>query len=190
MKTDLKNSTDESLMKAVQIGELNAFNEIYLRYSDRLLYFLYKMLGQDEATAQDILQEIFITIAEAPDKFDCNKNFKTWVFAIAANRCKNHFRDHKNKFTSLPDNFDHQDVFVDTQNENGLEEMQQRLNMAVQKLHPAYKETFVLRYFEGLTNEEITEILDCPLGTVKSRLHNALKILNQELKEFYSQLNL
>lgn len=172
-------------MNAIQKGDEMAFNEIYIRYSKRILYFLFKMLGQDEATAQDLLQEIFVMIAEKPEKFG-GRNFKAWIFAVASNRCKNYFRDHKNNFTSLTEDEEQPvDEIAFELNETGIKE---KLNEALEQIHPIYKEAFILRYFEGLQNAEIAEVLNCPIGTVKSRLHSALKALNKELKTFYHEL--
>jgi len=173
-------------MIAIRKGDEKAFNELYGRYSQRILYFLYKMLKHDEAAAQDILQEIFIMVAETPEKFDTGKNFKTWIFTVASNRCKNFFRDHKNRFTSLPAEEDQ----VTDQPTFELDEIaiKEKLNESLERIHPVYKEAFILRYFEGLQNDEIAEVLNCPVGTVKSRLHSALKALNQELKDYYQEL--
>lgn len=172
-------------MKAIQKGEEKAFNEVYARYSQHILHFLFKMLGQDEAMAQDLLQEIFVLIAENPEKFG-GKNFKSWIFTVASNRCKNYFRDHKNKYISLPqDEHQYSDEIEFELDEPSIKE---KLNDALELIHPTYKEAFVLRYFEGLRNAEIAEVLNCPIGTVKSRLHCSLKALNKELKSFYQEL--
>ena len=173
-------------MKAIQKGDENAFNEIYARYAQRILYFLYKMLGQDEAVAQDLSQEIFVMLAEKPEKFDPKKKFKSWIFTVASNRCKNYFRDHKNKFTSL--SADDERSTAEVEFEINEPDIKEKLNEALERIHPTYKEAFVLRYFEGLRNPEIAEVLNCPIGTVKSRLHCALKSMNRELKSFYQEL--
>ena len=174
MSKRLSNISDEDLMNAIQKGDEHAFNELYGRYSQRILYFLFKMLGQDEATAQDLLQEIFVMIAEKPQKFG-GKNFKSWLFTVASNRCKNYFRDHKNRYTSLPEenqSIDEVEIELDDT------VIKEKLNKALENIHPSYKEAFILRYFEGLYNDEIAQVMDCPIGTVKSRINRArLKIL-------------
>jgi RNA polymerase sigma-70 factor (ECF subfamily) len=174
-----KNNTDEELMSFIQKGKEAAFNELYARYSNRLLYFMYRMLGQDEAKAQDFLQDLFLKIVNDPSKFDTTKNFKTWVFTVAANQCKNAYRA-KQKTTvdmdqigevSTSDNLDSID------NAAFKEELKERLD----ELHPVYKEVFILRYHEGLSLNEIAIVANCPLGTVKSRLHSATKALSKKL---------
>ncbi|MFT5818832.1 MAG: RNA polymerase sigma-70 factor (ECF subfamily) [Crocinitomix sp.] len=174
-----KNHTDEALMTLIQKGKEAAFNELYARYSNRLLYFMYRMLGQDEVKAQDFLQDLFLKIVNDPSKFDTSKNFKTWIFTVAANQCKNAYRQ-QNKTTvdldqigelSASGNLDSID------NAAFKQELAERLN----ELHPVYKEAFILRYYEGLSLNEIAEVANCPLGTVKSRLHSATRALSKKL---------
>lgn len=184
MNKNHQHITDEELMISVQKGDQNAFTELYHRYSKRILLFLFKMLSQDEAVAQDILQEIFVMIAEKPEKFG-GKNFKSWIFTVASNRCKNHFRDSKKKLEHFPEE---EPIGVEEEpfklDETSIKE---KLNEALEQIHPTYKEAFILRYFEGLRNEEIAQVLGCPIGTVKSRLHNSLRALRKELKIFYEE---
>ena len=166
-------------MSFIQKGKEAAFNEIYARYSNRLLYFMYKMLGQDEAKAQDFLQDLFLKIVNDPSKFDTRKNFKTWVFTVAANQCKNSYRQ-QNKTTVDLDQvgeFSALDYGDSIDNAAFKKELKERLN----ELHPVYKEVFILRYHEGLSLKEIALVADCPLGTVKSRLHSATQGLSKKL---------
>lgn len=168
------------LMTWLQEGDEHAFNEIYARYSRRLLHFMFRMLGQDEAKAQDFLQDVFLKLVAHPEKFDTTKNFKSWIFTVAANLCKNHFRSHKKQWVELsavqepqyPENttatFDHQ-LF------------KAELGATLNELTPVYKEAFILRYHEGLSLHEIAVVTDAPLGTVKSRLHSATRQLSEKL---------
>lgn len=84
-------------MLLIQQGNEPAFNTLYHRYATRLYGFLIKMLGYDTAKAQDVLQDIFLIIAEHPEKFDIQKKFSTWIFTIAANKCKNEYRNQINR---------------------------------------------------------------------------------------------
>ncbi len=176
---DYKNSSDEHLMSLIQNGEETAFNEIYQRYSGRLLHFMFRMLGQDEAKAQDFLQDVFLKIVSSPEKFDTTKNFKTWVFTVAANLCKNSFRKKDKHFADLSEI-----QSIDSINDFDLVDQQsfkKELSTKLDQLHPVYKEAFILRYHEGLSLNEIALVANCPLGTVKSRLHSAIRILSKKL---------
>ncbi len=168
-------------MQQVQRGSEPAFNELYQRYSQRLLFFMYKMLQQDEAKAQDLLQDVFLKVVEAPEKFDPQRPFKTWVFTVAANCCKNYFRAQKTARLAsaqwpLPESTEAPAA--------PSAEANKQLQWALQQLAPVYREAFILKYKEGLRLTEIAAVLDCPLGTVKSRLHSATKQLAQHLAPY------
>lgn len=141
------------------------------------------MLRQDEAKAQDFTQDVFLKVVEYSDKFDTNKSFKTWIFTIAANHCKNHFRSNKQLVeinSSVSSN-----LFQDNkEDEYDKKEFRKRLNIELDKLTHTYKETFILRYKEDLKLKEIAEIMDCPVGTIKSRLNHVNGILAEKLKAY------
>lgn len=185
MKTT-RNISDEALMTELQKGAEWAFNELYQRYSQRILYFMYKMLRQDDAKAQDLLQDVFLKIVEAPEKFDVQRNFKTWIFTVAANACKNYFRSQKGGLVDLEE----APNLITTQSPILLnpEAFQEKLAIALDELPYVYKEAFVLKHKEGLSLKEIALVMDCPLGTVKSRLSSATKLLGKKLAPFKASL--
>lgn len=181
-----ENISDEQLMGHVQQGAEWAFNALYERYSQRILYFMYKMLRQDEAKAQDLLQDVFLKIVEAPEKFDVQRSFKTWIFTVAANSCKNYFRAQKGGFLDLDQVPDL--TTIQSPIQQNSEVFQEKLSMALDELPYVYKEAFVLKYKEGLSLQEIALVMDCPLGTVKSRLSSATKLLGKRLAPFKASL--
>src|ERR1700712_473931 len=73
-------------------GKEKAFTELYERYSKKMLYFFYQRLYQDKQKAQDFLQDLFLKILEKPQLFNADKKFKTWIYTLAANMCKNEYR--------------------------------------------------------------------------------------------------
>ncbi len=91
----LKACSDEELMESVKVGEETAFDELYNRYSKRLLVYFYRMLGSNEEKAQDFLQDIFVKIIEKPHLFGSKNRFSSWVFTVANNMCKNEYRRFK-----------------------------------------------------------------------------------------------
>ncbi|CAA6826470.1 MAG: Unknown protein [uncultured Aureispira sp.] len=181
-----KNKSDEELMQHVQEGAEWAFNALYERYSQRILYFMYKMLRQDEAKAQDLLQDVFLKIVEAPEKFDVKRSFKTWIFTVAANSCKNYFRAQKGGFLALEQAPELSTAPALIQVNSAA--FKKQLNNALDELSYVYKEAFVLKYKEGLSLQEIALVMDCPLGTVKSRLSSATKLLGKRLAPFKASL--
>ena len=145
---------------------------------------MFKMLRQDEAKAQDFTQDVFLKVVEFSDKFDTSKSFKTWIFTIAANHCKNYFRSNQQMFNL--DDLANQEPYHDSISTDYEEqEFRVQLNNELDKLSDSYKETFLLRHNEGLKLKEIAVILDCPVGTVKSRLNHVTQQLAKKLKVFH-----
>ena len=170
-------------MSSLKSGDESAFNELYERYSNRILLFMYKMLQHDEARAQDFTQDIFIKVIEKADLFDTSKSFKTWIFTIAANHCKNHFRNSRQilDIDQVQISEIKEESSVNLYDKNQFNEV---LNTEINNLSSPYKETFILRYSEDLKLSEIAEILDCPVGTIKSRLNHATGILTKKLAPY------
>ncbi len=181
--------TDEQLMHFIINGEDQAFEELYNRYSKRLLGYFIKMLNYNKTMAEDALQDVFLKIAESPEKFDNTRSFKTWVFTIASNQCKNFYR-HKSIAAEKESEIKYLNSSI---SENEFMTMAAKLdsiqfNMMLKnildELSHEKKEAFILKYQEDKTIEEIAQIQDCAIGTVKSRLHYTLKILEEKLKYF------
>tara|TARA_B110000285_G_scaffold121472_1_gene137340 strand:- start:1135 stop:1722 length:588 start_codon:yes stop_codon:yes gene_type:complete len=181
-----KNSSDEELMQNIQNNDYVAFEELHKRYSKRLLHFMYKMLNNDDERAQDLLQDLFLKIVERPEMFDTNKKFYSWVFTVAANLCRNEYR--KPNFIDI--STDEYETSEFSKSIDGLiaqfdaKVFSKHLGKALDHLEHEQKETFVLRFQEGFSLKEIAEIMECSLGTVKSRVYYSTKKLAKELEEF------
>jgi RNA polymerase sigma-70 factor (ECF subfamily) len=96
---NLKKFSDEELMSLVKTGREMAFEELYQRYSKRMLFYFHRNFYGDGEKAQDFLQDLFLKIIEKSNYFDVNKKFSTWIYTLASNLCKNEFR--KNAVRSL-----------------------------------------------------------------------------------------
>lgn len=185
--TSLKLSSDENLMAQVKDNNTAAFEELYNRYSKVILYFLYKMLGSSEAQAQDFLHDIFLKIIEKPYLFNQSKKFKTWIFQIAHNKCKNEYRkkDFRNqakvKF-ELNEMFSQDTISPDNQIDITI--LNEFINQELSKYEEKHYSTFVLRYQHEMSIKEIAEIFDCPEGTVKSRLFYVTQKLVERMKDY------
>jgi RNA polymerase sigma-70 factor, ECF subfamily len=188
-KTKFSIYNDEELMQHIVNGEVVAFDELYYRYSKSIMAYLYRMLNFDKALAEDALQDIFLKIAEAPQKFDRSRSFKTWIFSVASNSCKNYYR-HKNivnesksellyyEESKLDNSFMQPLSKLDALKFNNL------LSEVLNELPAEKKEAFILRYQEDRSLNDIAEIQNCPLGSVKSRLHYTIKQLEEKLQIF------
>lgn len=181
--------SDEELMFYLSNGEVLAFDELYNRYSKRLMIYFTRMLNFDKDLAEDALQDLFLKIAEHPEKFDRSRSFKTWIFSVASNTCKNFYRHKKVVVQSQEELY-----YLDTKvNEGSFLKLASKLDAAefrkmleeiLDELAPEKKEAFILKYQEEKTIAEIAFIQNCPEGSVKSRLHYTLKILEEKLHIF------
>lgn len=179
--------SDEELMSLIGNGDVAHLKELYNRYSKKLLYYFYRMLGGDEGKAQDFLQDVFLKIIEKPDQFNMNKNFSTWIFTIASNLCKNEYRRLKvrENTTNEPDMDYHEQKLINDQIQKiDNADFEMAIQAELNKMDPDQSSTFVLRYQENLSIKEIGEILNCSPGTVKSRIFYITKKLASRLKEF------
>lgn len=181
--------SDEELMHHLGNGEELAFDEIYLRYSKRLLGYFIRMMNFDKDLAEDALQDLFLKIAEAPEKFDRTRSFKTWIFSVASNNCKNHYRHKKIVANSVEElKYIHESVndssFLNAASKMDGQIFRNLLEEALNEMALEKKEAFILKYQEEKTIAEIALIQGCPEGSVKSRLHYSIKFLEEKLQIF------
>ena len=147
------------------------------------------MLNFDKNLAEDALQDLFLKIAESPDKFDGSRSFKTWVFSVASNSCKNFYRhqqvvlNSKEELEYLEGNAN-ENEFLKTAAKIDGAEFRKMLEEVLNELAPEKKEAFILKYQEDKSLTDIAFIQNCPIGSVKSRLHYTLKIVEEKLKIF------
>ncbi len=175
--------TDEELMLLVRKGDQEALAVLYDRYSGPLVNFFYRMLNKELSKAQDFMHDLFMKIIENPFSFDTGKKFDTWVFSIAYNLCKNEYR----KITvrenySLSRSLDAEDLVELPLETYDARMFELRLSEVLGSMTDKHKSVFLMRYQQGLTIREISEITNCPEGTVKSRLFNATRELAESLK--------
>jgi len=184
--------SDEELMTFICRGEVEAFDEVYERYGKRLFVYFTRMLNLDKAAAEDALHDLFMKIAESPQKFDTSRSFKTWIFSVASNTCKNHYRHQEvvkrqqDEVIHLDDNVDDK-TFTMVASKLDSQLFRTMLWEILNELPAEKKEAFILKYQEEKSIAEIAAIQNCPEGSVKSRLHYTLKILEEKLKQFDPQ---
>jgi len=176
--------SDEQLMELVGRGETSAFDELYARYSGRLLRYYQRMLGGDGVRAQDLLHDLFLKIVERPELYSPGRRFSTWIFSSAHNACKNEYRSRQRRrpvaleFDDLPADADPLHERIDGANFRTL------LLAELEEFEEEHRTTFLLRYQEGFSIREIGEVLGCPEGTVKSRLFYTVRRLAERLRPF------
>src|SRR5450631_2289875 len=174
---------DSAVVTAFLGGEERAFSELVTRYQTRLLNFIYRTIG-DREKAEDLVQEVFIRVYRHIHRFDRTKKFSTWAYTIASNLAKNELRNRSRNplvlFQTVTGNWEDDDrplQFEDTtarpDDMYRKRHLRELVEDTVAKLPEHHRQVFVLRELEGKSYEEIAEITDCNLGTVKSRLNRA-----------------
>jgi len=163
-------------MQAIGKGDEVAFSTLYARYYGKLLRYFLNMFFYDRSKAEDFVQDLFIKIIEKAKLYNTEKKFSTWVYSLAANMCKNEFR----RMSRKPVVFDLPELKITPKSidhEASNPNFSKILAAALLSLDEKHRACFMLRYQEGFSVEEVSQILDCPKGTVKSRLFYALKKL-------------
>ena len=187
-RTNYKKETDESLMQKIAKGDSYAFEVLYDRYSVHLVNYFYKMLWQDREKAEDFMQDLFTKIVQKPEAFDTSRRFKTWLFSIANNMCKNEYRKQevrKNTSNGLDEQIGIKDLGNLQQDKQvDINFFSEALDRELEKLDAKHKTTFILRFKMNLSIKEIADALDTSPGTVKSRIFYTLKKLSANLEEF------
>jgi len=180
--------TDESLMHALGEGNQHAFTELYERYAGKLRGYFRNMLWRDEEKAEDFVHDLFAKIIQHPELFDTGRSFKTWVFSVASNMCKNEYKRmevRKNTIHGADTSYaaSTENVMNQVQDVQFMEDFEEKL----QELDDKHRSVFTLRHLDGLALKEIAEILQINEGTVKCRLFYATKFLANQLSVY--QLN-
>ena len=172
-KRDLSKLSDESLMGCVQDGNLVALENLYGRYSSRLLHYFHRMLNRDREKAQDFLHDLFIKIVERPTAFDTRQSFTTWIFTVAHNMCKNEYRrlEVRTRETTIEQiKMDRCTGPEDIELSIDAKALKQAVLDALDELEPSHRTTFLLRYQEDLSIREISNILKCAEGGTSNML--------------------
>jgi RNA polymerase sigma-70 factor (ECF subfamily) len=190
-KSRIKNDaevTDEVLIARFQDGDNYAFDLLVKRYKDPLLNFVYRFLGE-RSEAEDIVQETFLRLFKNKHYYKEIAKFSTWIYTIASNLAKTELRKRKRRnllsisnYMSTEKDYDIPDQESDPESDADSVVTDQIIQKAINKLSPKFKQVIVLRDIQGFSYEEIAEIVDIPLGTVKSRVNRARLKLQDDLK--------
>ncbi len=187
-----KDWTDEALMGALQKGDKRSFDELYARYAGILKGYFEKMLWRDSLKAEDLVHDLFAKIIRNPEYFDVQRSFRTWLFSVAGNMCKNEYKKaevRKNMSSGLDDKYNIAGIH-NVVNEVQDKQFKEAFDVSLACLDDKHKEVFVLRHFDGLSMKEIGEVMSINEGTVKSRLFYATKQLAEQLKVFNPALTI
>ncbi len=186
-------STDQVLVERVQSGDVAAFDVLVRKYRERLYGIIYNLTSNREDAA-DLTQEAFIKAFSSINRFRGNSAFFTWLYRIGVNTALSHLKRNRfRRFFSLEHIQEEgsnaqvlETLAAKHKSEKGalLSELQEKLNEAMQKLSSKHRTVVVLFEIEGLSHQEIADIVGCSVGTVRSRLHYAKQQLQADLKQF------
>jgi RNA polymerase sigma factor (sigma-70 family) len=184
---------EADLVRRARQGDLEAYDELVRRYQERIYATVYHMTSNHE-DANDLAQEAFIKAFQAIRTFKGGSSFYTWVYRIAVNKTINFLKQRRHKAQmSLDDldfNAEHDPDLValisekTPRREVNLSELQEKLNAAMQKLSEPHRLVVVLHDVQGLSHEQIAEIVGCNIGTVRSRLFYARQQLQGYLADY------
>lgn len=181
---------DSELVKRVQQGDKSAFDVLVVKYQQKVVNLISRFVS-DQSECYDVAQETFIKAYRALGNFRGDSQFYTWLYRIAANTAKNHLASRSRKSPAYSVDVDDAEHFT---GESGLKEITNPENMlltdeikqtvfaAIEKLPDDLKSAITLREIEGLSYEDIADVMDCPIGTVRSRIFRARDAIDKELR--------
>jgi RNA polymerase sigma-70 factor (ECF subfamily) len=182
------NISDEQLIARFQLGDVQAYDILVRRYKDQLLNFVYRFVG-NRTDAEDIVQETFLRVYRNKHMYKEIAKFSTWVYTIAGNLAKTELRRRKRHRIFSVSNFVNEERDFDIPDRDHSPErkvdssiQEKIIQKAIEKLPIKFKEVIILRDIQEFAYEEISQILNIPLGTVKSRVNRGRLKLQEDLK--------
>lgn len=182
--------TDQQLVSRVQKGDKRAFDLLVIKYQHKILAIIGRFI-RDPGEVQDVAQEAFIKAYRALGNFRGDSAFYTWLYRIAINTAKNYLVAKSRRPPSNDVDMDEaefysgSDVLKDQESPENLlfrDELEAVVNKTIEDLPEDLRTAVTLREFEGLSYEEIAAVMDCPMGTVRSRIFRAREAIDKQVK--------
>jgi RNA polymerase sigma-70 factor (ECF subfamily) len=182
-------SSDEELVARSAGGDLDSFNQLVVRWERPIYALAYRVIGREEE-ARDVVQEAFLRAYRSLGGFRGQAKFSSWLYRITLNLCRDWIRRHRRApFVETPEGVD----VIELAGEHGASESVEDLvarkdlgafvSRALDALTEDQRTAIVLKEYQGLTFQEIADLLGCPLSTVKTRLYQGLVVLRRELEQ-------
>lgn len=182
-------TTDKELVKRVQKGDKGAFDVLVLKYEHKIVNLVMRYV-RDPETALDITQEAFIKAYRALPRFRGDSAFYTWLYRIAVNTAKNHLAAQRRRPTDIeldlqdPEQYGLHAKLKETDTPEAVSlshELQDTLERAIAALPEDLRTAIILRELDGMSYEEIAQTMDCPVGTVRSRIFRARDAISKKV---------
>ena len=183
--------TDQQLVERVLGGNKSAFNLLVLRYQHRVSALIGRFI-HDHQEAEDVCQEAFIKAYRALPLFRGDSAFYTWLYRIAVNTAKNHLVSRSRRPPASDVDIEDAELseagtvlreIENPESRLATEHLKQVINKAIEDLPEDLRTAFALREFSGLSYEDITEVMDCPVGTVRSRIFRAREAIDKKIRD-------
>jgi RNA polymerase sigma-70 factor (ECF subfamily) len=182
-------SSDEELVARSMGGDLDSFNQLVLRWERPIYALAYRVIGREEE-ARDVAQETFLRAFRALPGFKGQAKFSSWLYRITLNLCRDWMRkERRTPVSQAPEGIDIIELAGEATPHETIEQMvgRKELGRAVSKAMAALPEeqrtAIILKEYHGLTFQEIADMLDCPLSTVKTRLYQGLSVVRKQLEQ-------
>lgn len=181
---------DVRLAKLARKGDQRAFAEIVGLYKDKIFHLAYRMLN-NRHEAEDIVQETFLRVYKSLDRYDENQKFSTWIYRIGTNLCIDRLRKRKPSYSLDADMNDQEGMdgysMIPSddrtpESEMLISETQRIIHQAIESLPAKYKTIMILRYIQDMSLQEISDVLDLPVTTIKTRVHRGREYLRKKLE--------
>ena len=181
-------STDEELVSLSQKGDADSFNQLILRWERPIYALAYRVIGREE-DARDVCQEAFLRAYRALPGFKGEAKFSSWLYRITLNLCRDWIRKQRRAPVSqMPEDVDLADMAARAEPSESIEDLVARRELtavvedAMARLPSEQRTAIILKEYHGMTFQEIADLQDCPLSTVKTRLYQGLSVLRRHLE--------
>jgi RNA polymerase sigma-70 factor (ECF subfamily) len=181
--------TDEELVARSMGGDLDSFNQLVLRWERPIYALAYRVIGREQE-ARDVSQEAFLRAFRALKGFKGQAKFSSWLYRITLNLCRDWMRrERRTPVSQPPEGVDIIELAGDVSAAESIEDLVSRRELgrvvgkAMSSLPEEQRTAIILKEYHGLTFQEIADLLDCPLSTVKTRLYQGLSVLRKQLQE-------
>jgi len=181
-------STDEELVARSQGGDLDSFNQLVVRWERPIYALAYRVIGREE-DARDVAQETFLRAFRALKGFKGQAKFSSWLYRITLNLCRDWIRrERRTPVVQAPEGVDVIEMAGESSPSESIEDLVSRHELgravakAMSQLPEEQRTAIILKEYHGLTFQEIADMQDCPLSTVKTRLYQGLSVLRRQLE--------
>jgi RNA polymerase sigma-70 factor (ECF subfamily) len=182
-------ASDEELVARSMGGDLDSFNQLVLRWERPIYALAYRVIGREE-DARDVCQETFLRAFRALGGFKGQAKFSSWLYRITLNLCRDWIRrQRRTPIAETPEGVDLIELASESTAVESIEDLVARREIgraiarAMAELPSEQRTAIILKEYHGLTFQEIADLLDCPLSTVKTRLYQGLSVLRRQLAD-------